>query len=183
MSFEDFVKRTIRALSEAGLEYVIVGGVAAIIHGRIRSTVDLDVVIRLNPSDASTVKKLASAFRRNDLDVLEHEIISSLKEKSHFSVFDTRSPLRVDAKGVYTSLDSMALENRKETEILGLKVWVASPEDVIIGKLTYGSPQDIEDAASIILNLRDELDYEYLNQQAKKRKVYKRFKELLKNLK
>jgi len=183
MSFEDFVKRTIGALSEAGLDYVIVGGVAAIIHGRIRSTVDLDVVIRLNPSDVNTVKKLASAFRRNDLDVLEHEIISSLREKSHFSVFDTRSPLRVDAKGVYTSLDSMALENRKETEILGLKVWVASPEDVIIGKLTYGSPQDIEDAASIILNLRDELDYEYLNQQAKKRKVYKRFKELLKNLK
>ncbi len=183
MSFESFVSRTVLALNEAGLDYVIVGGLAAIVHGRLRSTVDVDVVINLQSSDTASVARLVSAFRRHDLDILEHEIISSLNERSHFSVFDTKSPLRVDAKGVYTRLDSMALEHHRKAKLLDLDVWVASPEDTIIAKLIYGSPQDIEDATSIIINLLEKLDFEYLNKRAKQEKVHQQLKELLRNIK
>jgi hypothetical protein len=183
MSFENFVKRATSALREAGLEYVIVGGFVAITYGRLRSTADLDVVINLKSSETDSIAKLVSAFKRHGLDVLENEIISSLKERSHFSVFDTKSPLRVDAKGVYTSLDSKALENRRRTKMLGSDVWVASPEDTVISKLIYGSPQDIEDALSIMLNLRDKIDFDYLNQQAEHENVQKQLKELLGKLK
>jgi hypothetical protein len=36
----------LRALSEAGVEYIVVGGVAASIHGSARATVDIDIVYR-----------------------------------------------------------------------------------------------------------------------------------------
>ncbi|MEM3564268.1 MAG: nucleotidyltransferase [Candidatus Jordarchaeaceae archaeon] len=182
MSFEDFVKRAFSALNEANLEYVIIGGLVAIIYGRLRSTADLDVAIKLQPSETESIAKLVSAFRKHDLDVLESEIVASLREKSRFFVFDTKSPLRVDAKGVYTRLDSKTLENRRREKVLGLEVWVASPEDTIISKLIYGSPQDIEDALAIMLNLRDKIDYEYLNRQAEIENVRKQLKELLHKL-
>lgn len=111
-------------------------------------------MINLQPSETDFIAKLVSAFKRRGLDVLEHEIIFSLKERSHFSVFDTKSPLRVDAKGVYTRLDSNTLENRRKTKLLGSEVWIASPEDTVIAKLIYGSPQDTEEAIFIILNIR-----------------------------
>jgi predicted nucleotidyltransferase len=39
-------KALIRALADAGVEFIIVGGVAAIVHGSVRLTRDVDVVYR-----------------------------------------------------------------------------------------------------------------------------------------
>lgn len=183
MRFESFVRRTVQALNKTGLEHVIVDGLAAIIYGRIKATIDVDAVINIQPSNRDAVGRLISAFRNNGLEVFEHEIISSLKDKRRFSVFDTKSPFRVDVKGVYTSLESKALENRRKAKLLDLDVWVASPEDTVITKLVYGAPQDIEDAISVIINVKDKLNFEYLNQQAKQEKVHKQLKELLKKIK
>jgi len=49
----------IRALSEAGVEFIIVGGVAATIHGSAHVTWDLDVVYRRTPMNIS---RLAAAL-------------------------------------------------------------------------------------------------------------------------
>jgi len=37
-------RRLLRALAGAGVEFIIVGGVAAAAHGAVRTTLDLDVV-------------------------------------------------------------------------------------------------------------------------------------------
>jgi predicted nucleotidyltransferase len=42
-------KALLRALSEAGVEFIIVGGVAATVHGSTRLTVDVDAVYRRTP--------------------------------------------------------------------------------------------------------------------------------------
>lgn len=183
MSFENFLKRTIWALNKAGLDYVIVGGVAAILYGRPRATFDVDIVINIQPSDTEAVKSLVQAFSSHSLEVFEHKIVSTLKERNYFSVFDTKTPFRVDAKGVYTRLDSMLLKNRKKANLLDLEVWIASPEDMVITKLIYGSPQDIEDVISIILNLKEKLDFEYLNQLAEQEKVKEQLKEIFEKIK
>jgi hypothetical protein len=41
----------LRALSEAGVEYIVIGGVAATIHGSARNTLDVDVVYRRTPEN------------------------------------------------------------------------------------------------------------------------------------
>lgn len=46
-SFERFVKRVISALNESKIDYVIVRGVAAIIYGRPRTTMDIDIIADL----------------------------------------------------------------------------------------------------------------------------------------
>lgn len=49
----------VRVLSDAGVDYVIVGGVAANIHGALRTTLDLDIVYSRS---AANVAKLAHAL-------------------------------------------------------------------------------------------------------------------------
>ena len=46
--FEDFFK----ILNADGVRYVVVGGVAVVLHGHPRMTADIDLVIDLNPSEA-----------------------------------------------------------------------------------------------------------------------------------
>jgi hypothetical protein len=49
----------VRVLSAAGVEYIIVGGVAAGIHGALRTTLDLDVVYR---RDTANIHRLVAAL-------------------------------------------------------------------------------------------------------------------------
>lgn len=46
-------RRLLQALGEAGVEFIIVGGVAAAAHGAVRTTLDLDVVYRRTPENHS----------------------------------------------------------------------------------------------------------------------------------
>lgn len=49
----------VRVLSTAGVDYIIVGGVAAALHGSLRTTLDLDVVYSRHPDN---VTRLVSAI-------------------------------------------------------------------------------------------------------------------------
>src|SRR5687767_9116523 len=40
-----------RALDEAGARYVLVGGVATVLHGAVRTTKDIDLIIDLEPNE------------------------------------------------------------------------------------------------------------------------------------
>ena len=48
------VEAVVRALNEAGARYLIVGGVAVNVHGYVRLTMDLDLVIQLRPENIVT---------------------------------------------------------------------------------------------------------------------------------
>ena len=48
------VEAVVRALNEAGVRYLIVGGVAVNVHGYVRLTMDLDLVIQLKPKNIVT---------------------------------------------------------------------------------------------------------------------------------
>lgn len=45
-------ERVLAALNEAGVRYVIVGGVAVVLHGHLRTTADIDLVVELTTDNA-----------------------------------------------------------------------------------------------------------------------------------
>ena len=52
----DDVLRVISSLNEAGVDYVVVGGVALNIHGLVRATEDLDVFVRPDPENIERLR-------------------------------------------------------------------------------------------------------------------------------
>lgn len=57
-----FYEETIRALNEADVRYVVVGGLAVILHGHIRHTFDLDLIVDLTPTEARKAMKALTAL-------------------------------------------------------------------------------------------------------------------------
>jgi hypothetical protein len=45
------VEWVLTALEEAAVRYLVVGGVAVVLHGYLRTTLDLDLVLQLDPSN------------------------------------------------------------------------------------------------------------------------------------
>jgi hypothetical protein len=59
------IERLITGLSNAGVRYLIVGGVAVVLHGYLRATADLDLIIGLDrPKDIEALVELKKANER-----------------------------------------------------------------------------------------------------------------------
>lgn len=60
----DRILGTLRALNEADVSYVVVGGVAVVLRGHLRTTVDVDIALDLTTDNIlAAVGALASASR------------------------------------------------------------------------------------------------------------------------
>ena len=53
----------IRVLADAAVDYVIVGGVAANIHGALRTTLDLDIVYSRSPANVTRLVRALSPYQ------------------------------------------------------------------------------------------------------------------------
>jgi hypothetical protein len=58
--------------------------------------------------------------------------------------------------------EEAALARRRTLHLLGVSVWVCSPEDLILLKLKASRPHDFEDALGIVMNPHLQLDLAYL---------------------
>jgi hypothetical protein len=166
--FTETVKATLRALNSANAEYVIVGGLVAIFYGRPRTTTDVDIIIDFDKTDPV---KTGDSLKKEDFEVHQTDIQKALSERSHFTVFDKKSPYRLDVQGVYNNLDKASFGGRRKSELFEEPAWIESPEDLIIAKLVYGSSQDLEDALAILIRQKPTLNMTYLMGQAAKHKV------------
>jgi hypothetical protein len=55
----------LQTLNDAGVRYLVVGGVAVVLHGHLRTTADLDLVVELSPANLGRALEAleASGFR------------------------------------------------------------------------------------------------------------------------
>jgi len=166
--FKEFVRQVIEALEESRVDYVIVGGLAAIYYGEPRATQDIDVIIR--PSSEENIERLCSAFQNRGFIVLGgcSAIKNSLAERSHTTIYDKDYMFRVDLQGVYNRLNALAFEGRRRVKIFGVDAWIQGPEDLIIAKLSYYvGNRDLRDVIAILRNSRHMIDWDRLRSIAK----------------
>ena len=122
----------------AGIEWMIAGGVAAIVYGEPRLTQDLDIVARIAPGEA---EKFARQFPEPEFDCAPAEVIgaeASREEPGHFNVLHNPTGARAD---VYLAgrdpLARRGLDDRRVVELMGRPTPIAPPEYVILHKLLF----------------------------------------------
>jgi predicted nucleotidyltransferase len=141
------VKRILTALEESGVRFVLVGGLAVIIHGSDRSTLDMDIVYDRRDQNVSAlvdaVRALKPLLRTKDGGVPFLWDAKTVKNGCHFTLLTDAGPLDLlgDAQGV-TDFDAL-WEHAEEAELYGLPVRVASIEDLIAMKRAAGRSKDL----------------------------------------
>src|ERR1700686_1663071 len=129
------------ALAEEGIEYAVCGGMAMAIHGYLRATVDIDLLIRPEDEERAyaAVEPLGYAFRARpmhfDKGAMEIRRVTKLVEGD---------PLMLDLLLV-TAQSEDVWRNRQTLTWRGRPVSVVSPEGLIALKLSRSSLQDLAD--------------------------------------
>ncbi len=148
-----------RALNESGARYVVVGGVATVLHGYARLTADIDLIIDLERDallsglDALTSLGLVPRLpvqTRAFADPQTREAWRREKGMQVFSLHDPANPLLSVDLFVDHPIEFEELWARSEICDLGLlSVRIASIADLIRLKQIANRPRDREDIAKL----------------------------------
>ena len=60
---ENYLKEMLVTLADAGVEFVVGGGVACVLHGVERVTLDLDVAVQLNAPNLDRYRERSSCLQ------------------------------------------------------------------------------------------------------------------------
>ncbi len=144
-----------KALNEAEIRYVVVGGLAVVLHGHARLTADVDLIVDLDPAQAArTIQVLVSrGFHSrvpvNPADFADPAIREAwIRERGMqvFSMFDPSNPMRVVDLFVSHPIPFEELfERSTRFDLVETHVQVASIPDLIRLKRMAGRPQDLAD--------------------------------------
>lgn len=147
------------ALNRSGVRYVVVGGVATVLHGHARLTVDVDLVVDLAPEEAM---KAMVALERLGLvpripvearDFADPAVRARWIQDKHMKVFpliDPSDPLRQVDVFVEPPMEFTTLWERADIVDLGsTTVRVACLDDLIAMKRAAGRRQDLADIEAL----------------------------------
>jgi hypothetical protein len=146
------------ALNDAAIRYVVVGGLAVVLHGHARLTVDVDLVIDLDEEHArrtiDTLVQLGLQPRVpvNPIDFANRSIREGwIRDRGMqvFSMIDPSNPMRVVDLFVDHPLPFEELWSRSvKLELQNTTMRIASIPDLIRLKRMAGRPQDKADIAT-----------------------------------
>lgn len=132
------------------VKYLVIGGIASVLHGVPRATFDLDILIDATIDNAS---KLLEALEEAGLgtaslisveELLEHEI----------TVF--KDFVRIDVQTSTPGIEfESAWKNRQDMDYQGQKFSVLSKDDLILSKRAAGREVDLEDVRLLELSGRE----------------------------
>lgn len=166
----DLLRLVAQTLEGMGLRYAVVGSFASGAWGEPRLTHDIDIVVDLNEFDAQSV---CNAFAGEEFYVSSTAAREAVQNQGQFNLIHPASGNKVDFMVAGGSAWARAqLERSAPAPLLpDLHVWLASPEDVILGKLLYyregGSEKHLRDITGILLTNVVALDRAYLDHHAR----------------
>ncbi len=143
--FNPDFKDMLLALSEAKIDFMLVGAYAVAAHGHPRATGDLDLWVRPDSDTAPRVYRVLADFGAPLHDLT----VDDLAQPG--MVFQIGvEPSRID---ILTAISGVGFDdawaNRLSIEMDGINLCVIGRDDLIVNKRACGRPKDIADAETL----------------------------------
>jgi hypothetical protein len=148
MSFSDveIYSALARAFGSLSVRWYVFGAQAAILHGAVRFTEDVDVTVEIGdrPHRALADALLAEGFAlRNDDDAF-------VEQTRVLPIFHRATNTPVDVVLAGRGIEELFFDGAIQIAIEGLNVPVARAEDIVVMKILAGRPKDLEDVVAIL---------------------------------
>ena len=161
-AFEDVLRRVVRALSGREVPFAAIGSIGSIAWGRPRwnrASADIDLLVR--PQDAEAAQRA----------LVEDGFLAVATQDEH-------RLLKVEGNGVGVDLifrtagdvyfDDEMRSRVSERDVLGVRVPVVSPEDLVVNRaLAFSEQTPTYWAEALSILARVELDWDYLLRRAR----------------
>jgi len=129
-----------KSFQHHNVRYVVIGGIASVLHGVPRATFDIDILIEATKENAQRLLDaleqagFGTATMTNAQDILAHEI----------TVFNDKVRIDVQTSTPGVSFDD-AWSRRKTIAYQGQDFFILSKEDLLSSKRASGREVDLED--------------------------------------
>jgi hypothetical protein len=166
------------AFEKLGVLYYIGGSIASSAYGVPRATMDVDMVSGLKMQHVRPLVQML----RSSYYIDEDMILDAIKRQSSFNIIHLETMLKIDVFICKNApYDVAALKRRRkdtlDEEQAAAEFYLASPEDVILNKLTWirigGEVSDRQwnDVLGVLKVQENSLDNKYLRHWASQLKV------------
>lgn len=158
--FAPLLERLARALSAAGVRYMVIGGQAVIQHGQSRLTEDIDITVEIATADWRRANAIlgAAGFVPRIAD------FESIAEQGNLLLLsDRETSVRLDVALLGSAFEETALGRVVMHRIGGFDVAFVSPEDLIVQKIVAGRERDHDDVRRLVRK-QERLDRQYVEQ-------------------
>ena len=175
-----FLEKLIFILESAGIPYAVCGSLSSSFHGQPRATNDADIIIAPTQDQlAKLLKSLETGYY-----VSPEAVFEAMKICSMFNVIDSELGWKADLIFRKDNPYQLSEFNRRiRAKLMGIELWILSPEDVILSKLDWGkgggSDLQFRDVFGVIKLQWDKLDWDYLRRWAKELGVEKKLESVI----
>ncbi len=161
MGILSHIKRIVVLFEKLNINYVLCGGIACILLGVDRVTLDIDFIV--NIGNEADISSLAVSFRNLGYLLSEDEGLAAWREGGHWSIW-IPDGYRLDIKFASSNLDYLSLKFRRRIIIDDFELWISSLEELIAAKLiVLASQKDLEDALRLMISYRREINWDKLS--------------------
>ena len=154
------VKEVGEFLDSEDWQFMVIGGLAVQIWGRVRTTQDADISVGIDRDERERlVEQAGKRFKLIPED--PKEFIT----KTNVLPLQTALGIDVDLICAWTDMEREAIRRVKDVEIdPGFSMRVCSAEDLVVMKFISDRPRDREDVEGILIRSGEEMDHDYVRE-------------------
>ena len=143
----NLLKGVFSSFQKHNVRYLVIGGIAAVLHGVPRATFDLDILIEATEDNAQRLlDALVDVQFGTATMITARELVMQ-----EITIFQDR--VRIDVQTLTPGIDFQSAWTNKETmNYQGQKFYVLSKEDLISSKKAAGRERDLEDIRLLMLD-------------------------------
>jgi hypothetical protein len=155
--YEEALRAVVSLLGALPGPAMLIGGVAVIAHGHIRTTDDIDATVSGALVTAECVIDLAAT---HDIHPRIDDPLAFARRTQMLLLKHRPTGIEFDLSLAWIPFEEEALARRMTVQFRGVEVPVCDPEDLIVYKIVAARPLDVEDARQLAMRHRLNLDRE-----------------------
>ena len=162
----EVLKLVATRLEAAGIAYMVSGSMAMNYYAQPRLTRDIDIVAELTPADADRIHQLFAA----DFYCDPNTVRDAIAQRAMFNAIHFDLAVKVDfIVRKATPYREAEFLRRREATVAGVRLWLASAEDLLLSKLAWAkdshSELQLKDVRNLIASVPT-IDWPYVERWA-----------------